>query len=87
MLLNRNRALGHMLSNNGLCLHVAAVCVTIFSTGSKFRPVSDFTELHALTLAAHSHIGVRGLYLDTTHGHHTLTNRIAENMTIICTLD
>ena len=29
------------------------VCVTIFSTGSKFRPVS---ELHALTLAARSYV-------------------------------
>ena len=26
-----------------------------FSTGGKFRPVSNFTELHALTLAAHSY--------------------------------
>ena len=30
------------------------VCVIIFSTSDKFRPVSNFTELHALTLAAHS---------------------------------
>ena len=29
-----------------------AVRVTIFSTGGTFRPVSNFTELHALTLAA-----------------------------------
>ena len=29
-----------------------AVRVTIFSTGSKFRPVSNFTELYTLTLAA-----------------------------------
>ena len=26
--------------------------VTIFSTGGKVRPVSNFTQLHALTLAA-----------------------------------
>ena len=32
-----------------------AVRVTIFSTGSKFRPVSNFTELHAFTLAARSY--------------------------------
>ena len=32
-----------------------AVHVTIFSTGSKFRPVSNFTELHALTLATRSY--------------------------------
>ena len=33
-----------------------AVCVTIFSTGSKGWLVSNFTELHALTLAAHSYV-------------------------------
>ena len=32
-----------------------AVCVTIFSTGGKFRPVSTFMELHTLTLAARSY--------------------------------
>ena len=32
---------------------VCAVCVTIFSTGSKFCPLSNFMELHVLTLAAH----------------------------------
>ena len=32
-----------------------AVHVTIFSTGSKFWPVPDFTELHVLTLATHSY--------------------------------
>ena len=34
-----NRTPGHVLSNNGLC--ICSVCVTIFSTGSKFRPVSN----------------------------------------------
>ena len=36
-----------MLSNNGLYLHTCscAVCVTIFSTGGKFRLVSNLTEL------------------------------------------
>ena len=34
--------------------YVCAVSVTSFSTGTKFRLVSNFTELHALTLAAHS---------------------------------
>ena len=29
--------------------------VTIFSTGSKFQLVSNFTELHTLTLAARSY--------------------------------
>ena len=32
-----------------------AVCVTIFSTGGKFRSISNFEKLHALTLATHSH--------------------------------
>ena len=32
-----------------------AVCVTIFSTGSKFQLVSNFKELHALTLPACSY--------------------------------
>ena len=31
------------------------VHVTNFSTGGKFRPVSNFAELHALTLAARSY--------------------------------
>ena len=33
----------------------SAVCATNFSTGGKFCPVSNCTELHALTLAAHSY--------------------------------
>ena len=39
--------------------YVNAACaghVTIFSTGGKFRPVSNFTWLHALTLAARSYV-------------------------------
>ena len=38
--------------------YVNAACtgrVTIFSTGGKFGPVLNFTELHALTLAARSY--------------------------------
>ena len=31
------------------------MCVTIFSTGRKFRPVSSFTLLHVLTLVAYSY--------------------------------
>ena len=31
------------------------ICVTIFSTDSKFQPVSNFTELHAIILAARSY--------------------------------
>ena len=53
----------HVLSNNGLCLHTAAR-VTIFSTGGKFGPVSNFTELHALTQVAHSYVL---LYSATMH--------------------
>ena len=54
MLLNhtKNKTPNYVLSNNGLCLCIATVRVTIFSTGGKFQPVSNFTELHALTLAA-----------------------------------
>ena len=33
-----------------------AASVTIFSTGGKFQPVSNFTLLHALTLAARSYV-------------------------------
>ena len=33
-----------------------AARVTIFSTGSKFRPVSNFTLLHALTLVARPYV-------------------------------
>ena len=52
----KNRTPGHMLSNSGLSTRAACrVHVTIFSTGGKFQPVSNFTELHALTLAACSY--------------------------------
>jgi len=34
-----------MLSNMA---YVYTVCVTIYSTGSTFRPVPNFTELHTL---------------------------------------
>ena len=47
-----------MLSNdvNAYTAYTECVCVTIFSTGSKFRPVSNFMELHGvITLAAHSY--------------------------------
>ena len=37
-------------------VYTAAQYVTIFSTGGKLRPVSNFTELHALTQAAHSYV-------------------------------
>ena len=33
----------------------AQLRVTVFSTGSEFRPISNFTELHTLTQAARSH--------------------------------
>ena len=38
--------------------YVNAACAghaTIYSTSGKFRPVSNFTQLHALTLAPHSY--------------------------------
>ena len=37
-------------------MSACAVCVTIFITGSKFCPVSNFMELHALALAACSYV-------------------------------
>ena len=39
--------------------YVYAVCtghVTVFSTGGEFQPVCNFTELYALTQAAHSYV-------------------------------
>ena len=39
-------------SNNGWVYTACAVCVTNFSTGSKYRPVSNFAKLHTLTWAA-----------------------------------
>ena len=50
------RTPSHMLNNNGLWLSTTVqVCVTIFSSGGKFQPVSSFTELHTLTQAACSY--------------------------------
>ena len=45
----------HMFSNNsgaGLCLCSMPGRVTVFNTGGKIRPVSNFMELHTLTEAA-----------------------------------
>ena len=39
-----------------MSMHSCAVCVTNFITGGKFRLVSNFTELYALTLAARSYV-------------------------------
>ena len=41
--------------NEATTAYVCAIRVTIFSTSGKFQPVSNFTELHALTLAARSY--------------------------------
>ena len=66
-----------MLSNNGYVYVYAAcaecVCVTIFSTGSVFRPVSNFMEVHALiTLPARSYALLHVVYVNfdsySTHG-------------------
>ena len=44
-----------LVVNSNWFQHAACpVCVTICSTGGKFQPVSNFTVLHALTLAARS---------------------------------
>ena len=38
------------------CVYAACpVQIATFNTGDKFRPVSNFTELHALTQAVHSY--------------------------------
>ena len=45
----------HQVTCLATMAYVNAVCaehVTLFSTGSKFRLVSNFTELHAITLVA-----------------------------------
>ena len=44
-----------------------AVCVTIFSTGRKFHPVSIFTLLHALTLVACSYALLTWMNVLTAH--------------------
>ena len=44
-----------MLSNNDLCLAACAGHVTIFSAAGKFQPVSNFTELPALSLVTRSY--------------------------------
>ena len=45
-----------MLSNNRLCLPAAVQYVLLFfSTDGKFRPVSNFMQLHTLTLATRSY--------------------------------
>ena len=50
--------------------YVYAACVTIFSTGGKFRPVLTFMELHALTLAARSYALLTQLKIEgKTHTH------------------
>jgi len=41
---------GHVLSNNAYIYAACAVRVTINSAGSKFRLVSNFTELHVYML-------------------------------------
>ena len=46
-----------MHSNNGLCLRAVVQYMLLFLVlvVIKFRPVSNFTELHAFTLAARSY--------------------------------
>ena len=43
------------------------VCVTIFSIGGNFQPVSNFTELYALTIAAHSYVLLVVFYIALLH--------------------
>ena len=53
-----NRMPGYVLSNNGYVYAACAVRVATFSTGGKFQfeLVSNFTELHTLTLATRSYV-------------------------------
>ena len=51
----KNRTLCHVLATMAYVYTACAVHVTIFSTTGKFRPISNFMELHALTLAARSY--------------------------------
>ena len=48
-----------------------AVRVTIFSTGGKCRLLSNFMELHALTLAARSYETLETLIIKYSHGPHS----------------
>ena len=58
-----------------------AVHVTIFSSGGKFWPVSNFTELHTLTLAAHSYALLLG-YIDNRNVYYRVDElvEITENL-------
>ena len=47
--------------------HSCSVRVTNFSTHSKFQPVSNFIELHALTLAALCALETDGFDIVTIH--------------------
>ena len=49
----------HRVTCLAIMAYAYAACtvrVTIHSTGDKFQPVSNFTEFHALTPAAHSYV-------------------------------
>ena len=51
-----NRTPGHKRRLGSPYINTAwAIRVTVFSTAGNFRPVSNFMELHALTLAARSY--------------------------------
>ena len=56
---------------------VCTVHVTIFSADGKFRPVSDFTELHGLTLAACSCV------LLPTYNHFTVEKVLVGNVILV----
>ena len=52
-----------------------AVCVTIFSTSTKFWPVSNFMELHTFTQAVHSYVLLVGKSFFLPHVPFTLSQR------------
>ena len=52
--------------------YVYTACTVCVSTGGKFRPVSNFTKLHALTLVAGSYALLCN-YVEVTTDRHALT--------------
>ena len=52
--------------------YVYTACAVCVSTGGKFRPVSNFTKLHALTLVAGSYALLCN-YVEATTDRHALT--------------
>ena len=63
------------------CMCSCTVRLTTFSTAGKFQLASNFTELHALTLAAHSYLLLSGY---TTHFWMAMTFKLFVLYTLNC---